>query len=306
MSDRATIPASGGAVRLALVALIVGALALAFSPIFVRLSETGPTATAFWRLGLALPALWLWMGVRQYGPGRIMRPARPTSRRDYVALAGAGLFFAGDLAIWHQSILLTSVANATLFSNFTPIFVTLAARILFGERFRPAFVGALALAIGGSVLIVGNSFSLGPGHVLGDALALITAVFYGGYILAVSRLRARFSTTTIMSWSGAVTAATLLPLTLIAGENLLAPTLHGWLVLAGLALISQIGGQGLVAYALAHLPVAFSSVGLLLQPVAAAVLAWILFAETLGPLQAAGGAAVLAGIVLARRASRAR
>ena len=62
--------------------------------------------------------------------------------------------------------------------------------------------------------------------------------------------------------------------------------------------------QGLIAYALAHLPAAFSSVSLLLQPVMAAIFAWLLLAEPLSPLQFAGGAVVLAGIYLARRGSR--
>jgi hypothetical protein len=45
---------------LALAALIAGAVGIACAPIFVRLSELGPTATAFWRLALALPVVWLW------------------------------------------------------------------------------------------------------------------------------------------------------------------------------------------------------------------------------------------------------
>ncbi|HSK38859.1 MAG TPA: EamA family transporter, partial [Arenibaculum sp.] len=67
---------------------------------------------------------------------------------------------------------------------------------------------------------------------------------------------------------------------------------------------SHAGGQSLIAYALAHLPAAFSSVSLLLQPAAAAILAWALLGEALGPWQAAGAVIVLAGIFLARRGSR--
>lgn len=74
--------------------------------------------------------------------------------------------------------------------------------------------------------------------------------------------------------------------------------------LVGLAWISHAAGQGLIAYALAHLPAAFSSVSLLFQPVMAALFAWILLSESLSPLQIAGAAVVLAGIYLARRGSR--
>jgi drug/metabolite transporter (DMT)-like permease len=71
-------------------------------------------------------------------------------------------------------------------------------------------------------------------------------------------------------------------------------------VLVGLALVSQVAGQGLIAWGMAHLPASFSSVSLLLQPVAAAVFAWAILGEAFGALQALGGAVVLAGIVACR------
>jgi len=88
-----------------------------------------------------------------------------------------------------------------------------------------------------------------------------------------------------------------------SGEALAPQSAAGWLKLLGLAWISHCAGQGLIAYSLAHLPAAFSSVSLLFQPVMAAVFAWIVLSEPLAPLQMLGGAVVLAGIYLARRGS---
>jgi len=287
--------------RLALTALVAGAVAIAFAPIFVRLSELAPTATAFYRLALALPLLWLWVG----GEGPVQRGhRRPSSRRDAFQLSLAGLFFAADLAVWHWSIYFTSVANATLLANFAPIFVSLGAWFLFGERFTRRFLLALALGILGVVVLMGDSIRLGTRHLLGDALGLLTAVFYGAYILSVSRLRRRFSTATIMAWSGTVTALALLPVALLSGESLLATTPFGWGILLALAWFSHAGGQSLIAYALAHLPAAFSSLTLLLQPVIAALLAWVLLAEALRPVQSLGAVAVVIAIALARKGRR--
>ena len=70
-----------------------------------------------------------------------------------------------------------------------------------------------------------------------------------------------------------------------------------------LALVTQILGQGLIAYAFAHLPASLSSVSLLIQPVVAALVAWQLFGEAVGPAQFIGGAVVLTGIWLAKRGS---
>jgi len=79
--------------RLALPALIGGAVGIAFAPIFVRLSQVGPTATAFWRLALAIPLLWLWATLRNREK---VRPRKPATKSDYALLIAAGLFFAGE------------------------------------------------------------------------------------------------------------------------------------------------------------------------------------------------------------------
>ena len=288
------------AARFALPSLLVGAGAIGFAPIFVRLSELGPTATALHRLLLALPALWLWNAIAARGGAA----EGPSSRADYAGLAVAGVFFAGDLACWHWSIAFTSVANATLLANFAPVFVALAGFAFFGERFSRMFIIGMAAALAGACMLMGRSFTLSPTNLLGDALGLVTAAFYAGYIVSVGRLRAKFSTATIMAWSGLVTCVALFPMALWSGEGLVPKTLHGWAMLIGLALLSHAGGQSLIAYALAHLSAAFSSVSLLLQPAVAAVLAWVILGEALGSYQGLGAVMILIGIYFAHRGSR--
>lgn len=280
----------------AVAALLAGAVAIAVSPLFVKVSEAGPVATAFWRVALALPFLWAWSMI---GQKEHHAASFAADRRLMVA---AGLLFAGDLAVWHWSIVLTSVANATLLANLAPIFVTLAVWLFWRRRPGGLFLTGLAVALAGTVALLGGDFSLGGKALAGDFLGVVTAMFYAGYQLAVTRLRSRASTASIMAWSGLVTAAALLPIALISGEQILPATGMGWVKLFGLALISQAAGQSLIAYAMAHLPATFSSVGLLLQPVMAALLAWVLLGETLGWVAIAGGLAVLAGIAIAHRA----
>ena len=283
--------------RLAFAALIVGGLAIAFSPIFMRLSEIGPIATAVHRLVLGLPLFWLWLALEK-GDGQQRGPA---NWRDAGLLALAGLFFALDLAAWHSSLGYTSVANATLLANNAPIFVALGAWLLWRERPTRGFVIGLTLSIIGCALLSRGGFKPGQSTLLGDGLALLTGVFYSGYFLTVKRLRARFTTAAIMTWSAMVGGLILLPAAWASEAALLPASLAGWLVVLALALFSHVGGQSLITYAMAHLPAGFSALTLLIQPVGAAVLAWILFAEALGPLQLTGGLVVLAGIWLARR-----
>jgi drug/metabolite transporter (DMT)-like permease len=282
----------------ALGALLTGATFIALSPIFVRVSEAGPTATAFWRVALAVPALWLLHGLKR-GPR-----ARRYAGKWWLLLA-AGLAFAGDLAFWHTSIKLTSVANSTLLANLASIFVTLAAWIFLRQRPTRVFLAALATALAGVALLVHTSLEFSATGLAGDALGVVTAMFYAGYLLAVKGLRDRGETTLhLMAVTTTITAILLFPLALATGEQFFPRTVEGWLILLGLALVSHAAGQGLIAYALAHLAAAFSSVSLLFQPVMAALFAWLLLAEPLVPLQVAGGLIVLAGIYLARRGSR--
>ncbi|HKY89722.1 MAG TPA: DMT family transporter, partial [Nevskiaceae bacterium] len=203
-------------------------------------------------------------------------------------------------AFWHVSIGVTSVANATLLANVAPVFVAAAAWLLFRERITAGFLAGLVLALAGAGILVGHSASLSSETAFGDGLAVIAAVFYAGYLMTVSHLRRAQSTLTVMAWTSFVVAVSLLGVALLLGERIWPSSLQGWLVLVGLALLSHIGGQGLIAYALAHLPTSFSAVGLLVQPLAAAVFAWSLLREPFGWQQAIGGLVVLAGITLCR------
>jgi drug/metabolite transporter (DMT)-like permease len=282
----------------ALGALLAGATFIALSPIFVRVSEAGPTATAFWRVALAVPALWMLCWISESGHTRSSAP------RKWLFLLLAGLAFAGDLAFWHTSIKLTSVANSTLLANLASIFVTLAAWIFLRQRPTAVFLAGLAAALFGVLLLVQSSLQFSATGLVGDALGVVTAMFYAGYILAVKGLRDRGETTLhLMAVTTTLTAIVLFPVALATGEPMLPQTAQGWWILAGLALVSHAGGQGLIAHALAHLPAAFSSVSLLFQPVMAALFAWLLLSEPLAALQIVGGAVVLAGIYLARRGS---
>jgi drug/metabolite transporter (DMT)-like permease len=291
-------PTAARANTLAIAALLGGAAAIGTSALFVKVSETGPVSTAFWRVFLALPILFAWA---RFEHGRAATTKTPGNVRLMLL---AGFFFAGDLAVWHWSIVLTSVANATLLANCAPIFVTLAAWLIFRRRPRALFIAGLAIAMFGMAMLLRGDFTHAGRALLGDALGIVTAMFYAGYQLTVTRARQHASTSSIMAVSGTITALILLPLALASGERFVPLTGHGWILLIGLALIAQAAGQSLIAYAMAHLSATFSSVGLLLQPVIAAGLAWMLLGEALAPLSIAGAALVLVGIRIAHTADR--
>lgn len=284
----------------AFLALLAGGAAIGFAGIFMRLSDVNPIASAFWRMALAAPFLWTWAFA-------VRKQDAAASRRTSFALALplSGIYFAGDLALWHLSLHYTTVANATLLSNFAPIFIALWMWVAHRARFARLFVVGMTIAFAGAIMLVGPNAAGAAGEMklLGDALGLASAVFYAAYQLAIKDARSRYSTARLMAWSTSITGLALLPFALMAPGAFWPTEAAAWLPLLALALIAQIGGQTVIAYALAHLPASLSSVSLLIQPLTAAVAAWIIFHEAIGPLQMAGGALLLWGIYLSKRGS---
>ena len=308
---------------LAVAGVVLGAVATSSNPVFVRLSDVPETASAFHRMAWALPAFAVWglagaFGTRGVPAGggrdvpaapeprrsrRLLRAIRiPPEPRDRLLLVLCGVFFAVDLAALHAAVNLTTAANAILFLNAQPIYVSIGAWLLFGERMGARFAGAAALAMIGAVVLTWTSLDLGAGHALGDALGVVAGVCYAGYILAASRLRTDYSSLTINVATCLVGAPLLLAAALASGQPITPPAVNDWLLMIGLGVVAHACGQGLIVWGLAHLPAAFASVSLLVAPVSAALFAWLLLAEPLGLIQIVGMVVVLAGVQLAWRA----
>lgn len=281
-------------------ALIAGASCIALAPIMVKLSPLGPQASAFWRLTFAVPALALWAFWERRQTNEATTPF------PWVLLGVSGLLFAGDLATWHAGIVRTSAANATFLSNLTPIIVVAFAWITTRAVPKRAYWVAVGIALIGSLLLSGGAPGADPQHWLGDGLSALTSVWYGFYLLAVTRMRAHSGAGTIMLGSSVVAALACLVVTLVSGEALFAD-LNGqswimvWWPLIVLGLAAQVGGQGLLAVGFGIVPTHIASVLILWQPVLVGLLGWIILHEALSPVQLIGGACVLIGVWLAKR-----
>ncbi len=283
-----------------LAALILANAALAFGPWFVRLSETGPVASAFWRITLAAPVLVAaalatgWRPSQKHGGG--------LSRGLWTMIALGGLCFAADLGSWHLGIVRTTLANATLFGNSAtlmfPIYGFLIARA-WPTRLQGI---ALALATAGAALLMGRSYQLDPRHLAGDLLCLLAGILYTGYFILMARARTTMAPLPALALSTLASVLPLLAFALLLGERLF-PT--DWTPLIGLALVSQIVGQGLMIYALGRLPPLTVGLGLLTQPVVAGTIGWVVYHERLGLADLIGAMCVAVALVLVSRRPRA-
>jgi drug/metabolite transporter (DMT)-like permease len=273
-------------------ALVAGAVAMGVSPIFVRLADVGPFASAFWRVALALPLLYTWV--------RLVDAADETQPRFAKAAIFAGLAFAGDLFFWHLAIVHTTVANATFFATTAPIWVVAFGWLLFGVRVTKAVLGGLCLCLIGGGALLAQSFQLRSTGALGDVFGIATGVFFGLYFLAVQAARADTSAARVTFEATAISAAILLVVALCAERSILPHTVRGLAALVAMAWISHSGGQGLLSVALGRLPAAFSSLVIFLEAIAAAGFGYLILGEQVTGIEALGGLAILMGIFVAR------
>jgi len=284
---------------IAFIALILGAVAMGASPIFVRFAEVGPFTSAFWRVFLALPALWFWSH-REQAAAAAGNTGQSSDPGALAAIGIAGLLFSGDLIFWHLAIVNTSVANATFLATLAPVWVVLGSRLLLGERVeRNVFMG-LALGLAGMACLIGGTITLRPQNLDGDLYGVATSFFFGGYFLAVRRARRSIGSGRTLFLSTIVTSAVLLIFALALEDRIWPLTIYGVAALAALALISHAGGQGLLAFALGYLPAAFSALVIFVEAIAAAALGWLILGEAIGLTQLLGAVAIFAGITIAR------
>ena len=285
--------AEGRQIGGAAVAVLVGAALIGLAPIGIRLSELPPVATNLWRFLFALPILAVWALTE-----------KPASGRDTRLLLIAGVFFGLELCLWAAALTKTTVANATLITNMTPLFAALFGWLLLKENIAPAILLGGAIALSGAVLL---ALGRAPGPAsaneawIGDLMATGSAFGYAAYLLIVRSIGKRVGVGAIMFWAALSAAAVAFVLALILGEPLLPHSLNGWLILIGLGVVTQVGGQGLIAYGVGRLPILVSTVLLWMQPLAAAALSWLIFGEILGPIALFGAALILAGLFLVQR-----
>lgn len=275
--------------------VLAGAVAIGFAPIGLRLSAFEPQATGFWRFAFALPLI---AALIYASGGRIGRP----SRMSLVA----GFFFGFDIALWHASLTLTSVANATFLVNLGTAAVGLIAWLALGERPGRTWLPALAIALGGAWLLstgraIDSEASLNSAALSGDLLALTAALMVGLYLFFAKLARRRDSAMSVLFWSTAVTLAVSAVASFARGETLIPPDISWFMWPLALAVVAHVLGQGLIVAGVGRTPAALAGLLLLIQPVAAALLAWPLFREFLTPVQLTGAALVLLGVWLAGR-----
>ena len=274
--------------------LAFGAMLIGFAPIFVKLSMLSSSAISFYRMLLALPFLFLL--------NYILNKKfffRVKNKKTIFYAACASLAFTTDLTLWHFSMDITSVSNATIIVNSAPIFVAILSFVVFKERLTKGFLSSFLVTYIGIVGLIYFSNNYVNGKLLGDILCLIAALFYGIYLLVIARLGKENSLNIIFYTTFFCCLFSIIPM-IIEGDNMIPSSSFEWLNLTLMAFLCQFGGQYFITHAIGKISASGASIGLLMQPLTATILAAIIFSEILSLLQIVFALISLFGIYLAR------
>lgn len=285
--------ATGGSRGLYFAALLAGNAALAVGPWWVRMADTGPVSAGFWRMALALPTLALFAVISR-------QTLFGYTRRTWIALVVAGVFFGLDVASWHLGITQTRMGNAVLFGNSGSLVLVAWGLLALHRRPLANEWLAFATAIGGSAILMGRSLEIGLTTLIGDLLSLLAGMLYAVYFILLVRERAQLGHWALLTWASLACMPVMLACALTLGEPILPSSASGWGPLLMLALTSQVFGQGMLVFAMRHFSPLVLGLALLTQPALGVAIGWAAFGETIGWLDLAGMVLVGAGLVLAR------
>jgi drug/metabolite transporter (DMT)-like permease len=278
-------------------------LAISSAPIFIRFSETGlgPNATVFNRLLIFVLIFGSIQSARLGLSPRAPKTsdAEPITPQLFGLLLGVGIISVFSLGLWATSLEYISVAKSMLLNNLTPIFTTLGSWLLFRKQFDTRFLIGMVIALIGAIALGAEDLYSVDNNLLGDGFALLSAVFLAAYLMMVEKLRTRFSATTILLSRAIVGSMVLLPLTWFTEGQVFPTTATVWGAVIALGIICEGFGQRLLADSMSHFSCSFIALVLLLEPILSTILAWIIFAEKLGPVTWISFAVVLTGIYLA-------
>lgn len=279
------------------IALAVGIIALSLSAMFVRWANAPGPMTGFYRLLISTLFLTPFFFKQQ-------KQLPPIDKKYlYFPLLG-GLFTACDFAFWNSSLKYTTAANATLLGNTAPLWVALAAFLIFREKLKGIFWAGLILALAGAALVMGSDFLMHPTLGLGDVMASTAAIFYASYQLITQRGRIYIDPFRYMWLVGISATIGIFIINLVLGNSFTGYSTQTWVIFFVTAIVSQMIGYLAITYALGHLPASIVAPTLIGQPILTTILAIPLLGEIPTTIQWIGGAIALAGIYIVNQSHR--
>jgi drug/metabolite transporter (DMT)-like permease len=253
-----------------------------------------PLTLAFWRDFLTFIALFAALACSR-------RDLLRVARRDMLPLLGMGVIGVGVFhVLWVYAVDLIGVAPAHVFNYTAPAFVVLFSWLLWREPLTRRKLGALLLTFAGCVLVAEvydvSQFRL---NWVGILVGLGTGVTWAMYGIFGKLSLERYSAWTLVTYAFGLSALTiLLPQPLRALSFPWSRPAHVWFWLWLLALLPTVGAFSLYTWGLHYLSASAAVITASVEPFLAAILAFIVFGDTLTPWQIVGGVLTVGGIIV--------
>ncbi|MEH1793722.1 DMT family transporter [Nostoc sp.] len=289
---------------LPIIIVIIALLALSTTAIFIKIAvnEMSAITTLFNRLWIATIIFGLWSGINQarnqIRDDEPILPQQPYPIKEIAFLIAVGLVHVLGRLSWTWALTQTGAANANALGSLNPLFTTLGGWLFFNQIFGRKFIIGLILAMLGAIAVGFEDLLRSNNNFTGDAVALISSIFYAANFLLIEQIRNKFSIITILVWRCVIATSLMIPVVLIFEKQVFPVSLSGWLVVFALAAICEALGHGLIVYSLKTFSSGFISLLLLLNPLIVAILAWIVFSEKLSIFNLLGLVLILGGIYL--------
>ncbi|MEY8766966.1 DMT family transporter [Francisella philomiragia] len=265
---------------------------LIVASVLIRYSEVGPIASFGYRL--LLPCIFL------YSFLAITKDEEKLSKKSLYIAALTGFFLALDLAFYSISLIYTSIAEASLLTNLCPFITTFIAIIFLKEKVSLKYYLVLLVAFIGLLLLMSQA-GLSSQHLLGNWLAIISAVFYALFIIFSKKLRDSCSTFRMMFIASLSGSVVLFILAFIFNEQIIPTTARGIAILLAIALFGHLLGNILYISRIKHISLAMSSLVLLIGPVFALLYGYVLFRETFSIQQLVGMFIIILSVYLGKK-----
>ena len=272
--------------------IIIGVISISLSAILVKLAVADSGVIAFYRLlfsVLIMSPLFFY---------KYTHELKELTKRDWIFSSIAGFFLAFHFILWFESLNYTSVASSTVLVTLQPLFAFIGTYFFFKEKLSVKIILSGFIAIIGSFLISWGDFRVSGSALYGDLLALIACALITGYLLLGQDVRKRISLITYTMVVYSSSTICLFFYVLVKGESFGPYPSMTWIWFLLLAIIPNLLGHTLFNWAVKWVSTNVISVAVLFEPIGAAILAYIVFAEKLIATQIFGGIIVIAGLLL--------
>jgi drug/metabolite transporter (DMT)-like permease len=261
-------------------------------PIFARAADAGgadPQTLLLLRFSSAAVILWAVVALR--------RTPLPRGRSLAILAGMGGIGYAGQAFSYFYALTLASAGLVALLLYLYPAFVAILSRLALRHPLSRLQLGAIGMALVGSVLTIGRA---GDGQPLGILLGVLAAAIYSVYIVTGSRIPGHVTPTA--SSTVVISAAAVVYAIVALFRGVQPPaTPAGWAGVAGVAVVGTVLAIGFFLAGLERIGPVRASIYSTLEPAFTVALAGLLLGEEVGPLRLAGGALILVAVVLLAR-----